>query len=290
MSLEGGSGQLFVQLQLGSSAVESVSISYIVFASSAPFAYSAFDSMSSSTATYQLVGLTQLGSSTAYSGSGWVSQAATQGQLSCMGSNCPAKCLTPQGCYAARGQIWGGNCVMCGVGQVMSNGGCEEDPRMSCGANQFFNGSDCVCLQGYVVVGGSCYRGCGTNAYVFNSQCQCMPGYTLSLLTYTCVRQLAPACPQNKVLVGGMCVCRSGLGVVNGECVVCPPNSYIAPNGNCLCNEGLTLDVSSLLCISPCYPNASPNAQGQCICAPGYYNTGRSCVKADCMNGQVWNS
>jgi hypothetical protein len=91
------------------------------------------------------------------------------------------------------------------------------------------------------------------------------------------------------MLVGGVCVCRSGLGIVEGQCVGCPANSYIAPNGNCQCNEGLKLNASSLVCVSPCYPNASPNALGQCICASGYYNTGSSCVKAECVNGQVWN-
>jgi hypothetical protein len=137
---------------------------------------------------------------------------------------------------------------------------------VTCGPNQFFNGSDCVCIMGYLIVGDTCYRGCGTNAYIFNQQCQCLPGYALSLITYTCVKQSAPACPQNQALVGGVCVCRSGLGMVNGQCVYCPQNSYIAPNGECVCSPGLILNVSALYCVPICYPNASPNSLGQCVC------------------------
>lgn len=125
VSFEAGSGQLFVLVRLGSSPVESISISYIIFSTAAPFGYSNFDSMSGSTATYQFVGLNQLSaSSSEYHGVGLVSQAAKQGQLSCIGSNCPAKCLTAQSCQSARGQIWGGNCLLCGPSQMMSNGGC----------------------------------------------------------------------------------------------------------------------------------------------------------------------
>lgn len=170
VTFEASSGQLLVLVRLGSSPIESVSISYIIFSTAAPFGYSSLDSMSGSTATYQFLGLNQLtASSSGYNGVGLTSQAATQGQLTCIGSNCPANCLTTQSCQSANGQIWDGNCLLCGSSQIMNNGSCEE--RVTCGPNQFFNGSDCVCIQGYLVVGGTCYRGCGTNAYIFNQQC-----------------------------------------------------------------------------------------------------------------------
>lgn len=293
INFDSRSGELIIQVNLNSSpSIESISISYIIFKNSAPFAYSSFDSIIVSSATYQFIGISQLSSSSAsYRGSGFVSQAATQGQLSCIGSNCPSECVTSQYCIAYRGQISGANCLLCGQGQVAVNGGCQSIVPVQCGTNQFYNGSDCVCFQGYIFVNSACYQACGTNAYIFNQQCQCLPGHSLSLITYTCVKQNTPVCGQNFVLINNVCTCKPGFGMINSLCLACPANSYVAPNGNCVCSPGLVLNSSTLSCVSACYPNSYANSQGQCICNSGYYNTGTACIlQPNCVNGQIWSN
>lgn len=249
--------------------------------------------MSGSSATYQFIGISQLSNaaSTSYTGSGFASQASTQGQLSCIGSNCPGQCLSAQNCLAYNGQISGANCLLCGYGQIAANGGCQSYNPVSCGPNQYYNGTDCACYLGFIMVNSICYPGCGTNAYIINSQCQCLPGYILSMITYTCVKQTVPTCGQNFILVNNVCVCKSGFGMINNLCLACPANSYVAANGNCVCNSGLTLNSNTLSCVPACYPNSYANSLGQCICYDGYYNTGSSCIIVPtCINGQIWNN
>jgi hypothetical protein len=294
VSFNAANGQLIAQLNLNSTPpIESISITYIVFQNSAPFGFSSFNAMVGSSATYQFIGITQLNSSagSSYAGSGFISQAATQGQLSCIGGNCPGLCITSQNCLAYSGQISGANCLLCGQGQIAANGGCQAYNPVTCGFNQYYNGTACTCYQGYLLVNSVCYQGCGTNAYIINSQCQCIPGYILSLITYTCVQQTVPTCGQNFVLINNVCTCKSGFGMINNLCLACPANSYVAANGNCVCNSGLTLSSNTLSCVAACYPNSYQNSVGQCICNSGYYNTGTSCIlQPNCINGQIWNS
>lgn len=101
------SGQLVVQLNLNSSVpIESISISYIIFAQSAPFAFSNFNVLTGSSATYQFVGIMQVNNGNSiYSGYGFNSQAATQAQVNCVGGNCPAQCISPIDCQRSNGLI-----------------------------------------------------------------------------------------------------------------------------------------------------------------------------------------
>ncbi len=172
---------------------------------------------------------------------------------------------------------------------MVSNGACVY-PSTPCGANQYFNGSQCVCNPNYVLVGGICYYSCGVNAIVMNSQCQCLPGYTFSNVYNQCMQQTTIQCGTNFVVSNGVCVCPSPYGRINNLCLSCPSNSYINPQGYCTCLPGYTLNPTSLQCGLTCFANAYRNSLGQCVCIDGYYNQGNTCIpQGTCNNGLVWN-
>jgi len=59
-----------------------------------------------------------------------------------------------------------------------------------CGANQYWNGSYCVCANGYVMdyTSNTCiYAACGPNQYRVGAYCYCSSGYVLNPYTNTCV-------------------------------------------------------------------------------------------------------
>lgn len=242
---------------------------------SSPITYSSFNVNSATTSTYQFIGLSQLANiNPVYAGAGFNSQA--QNQINCLGSNCPSQCISPQACTAYNGQIYGGACLICGSGQIVSNGNCVTSSQL-CGSNQYYNGSACVCYQGYLLVNSVCYPSCGPNAYVINSQCTCLPGYTYSNYVNQCVLPNTVTCGVNFVVVGGQCVCPLPFGLINSLCVSCPVNTVVS-NGNCQCNSGYTLNPSTFVCIANCYANAYLNAQGTCVCNSGFVFNGLSCI------------
>lgn len=62
--------------------------------------------------------------------------------------------------------------------------------RNYCGANQYWNGSYCVCANGYVMdyTSNTCvYAACGPNQYRVGAYCYCNSGYVLNPYTNTCV-------------------------------------------------------------------------------------------------------
>jgi hypothetical protein len=118
LNFDSVSGLLINQLTLDSTPpIESITISYIIFKTSAPFGFSSFNVMTGSSATYQFIGIGQLtDANTIYAGSALISQAPTQGQLNCIGSNCPSQCLTGQNCMNFNGQVIDQACFLCGQG------------------------------------------------------------------------------------------------------------------------------------------------------------------------------
>ena len=131
---------------------------------------------------------------------------------------------------------------------------------------------------------------CRPFGYILNNQCVCIPGYVFSSATGQCVLQ-SSNCGSNYVFVNGNCVCPSGFGVINNLCLTCPANSFVNNVGNCQCVAGYLLSSTTLSCVlqNNCFPNSRPNAQGQCICNDGFYNSGNQCIPHTCQNGMVFN-
>ena len=168
------------------------------------------------------------------------------------------------------------------------NGNCQS--FNICSNNQYFDGTKCLCFQGYALVGSDCYPSCGTNAYVKNFNCQCLPGYVYAPGTSFCVEQSIITCGANQILINNICSCQNGYGLVNQVCVICPINSSKSSDGRCVCNHGYSLNSATLTCVSDCYANAVRNNLGQCICSNGYYNTGSQCIpQTGCPNSQIWD-
>lgn len=181
---------------------------------------------------------------TIISGNGFSS--TVRNGLTCVGSGCPSSCITSQLCITYFGILTVTNCFICAPGQIVSNGQCVA-PSSPCSTNQYFNGTSCVCNNGFIMVGSACYVSCGINAYVLNSQCQCIPGYIFSNTANQCV-QSTIVCGSNFVLINNQCICPGGFGLLNGLCVICPTNSFLDQAGNCVCASGYTLNPNTRLC------------------------------------------
>ena len=166
--------------------------------------------------------------------------------VTCIGSGCPTACVSPQTCQFYAGTSFGSTCLICGLGQVAINGQCVT--QNNCGTYQYYNGTSCVCLANYVMISNICYTSCGLNAYLNNSQCSCLPGYTYSSATNQCVFQSAVICGTNFIAVSNKCICPTGFGILNNQCVICPTNSYVDQNGNCICNQAYSLNSNTNRC------------------------------------------
>ena len=214
---------------------------------------------------------------------------ASQGGITCVGSRCSSNCISNAGCIASQGTVIGTRCFLCASGQVVSNNACVN--INTCGNNQFRDSTgQCVCNQGYIKVNNICYPSCGANAYVINSQCSCIPGYVFSTSVNQCIQQSSISCRPNYVAVNGVCICPSGYGIINNNCLVCPANSYVNNNGQCTCNTGYTLDASNLRCNLDCMANAYRNSFGQCTCNNGFYMQNNVCIpQGRCQGILVWN-
>jgi len=195
--------------------------------------------------------------------------------LTCIGTGCPSLCVTSQVCITYFGILTATNCFICASGQIVINGNCVSQSS-PCGTNQYFNGTICVCNNGYILVGSACYVSCGINAYVLNSQCQCIPGYMFSAVANQCIVQYS-MCGPNYVLINNQCICPSGFGILNNQCVVCPTNSFVNQNGNCACSAGLVFDIFTNTCTF-CNTIGRAIVNGRCVCSPTFYPTNTTCV------------
>ncbi len=241
---------------------------------------------SGSTSPYQFIGVDQIQNGiSVVSGYGFNSAVSGTG-VTCIGQGCPTSCVSAQTCTSNGGTLQGSYCYICGPNQIGSGGQCIPT-TITCPGNQYYNGTACVCNNGYVMVNGVCYVICAPNAYIFNSVCQCLPGFTLSNLG-TCLP--TSSCPTNFIRSNGNCICPSPFGLLNSQCVACPAYSYVNNTGYCTCNPGYTLNPSTYRCEISCMTNAYRNSLGQCVCIDGYYNQGNLCVpQGSCTNGKTWN-
>lgn len=283
------SGVITFQASLSSSPpIEELLITYIVFSTSSPIQFSSININSGSTLPYQFYGMDRVESGySAIVAYGFSS--ATQSGVTCVGSTCPASCITSQMCLSYSGTLSGTTCYLCANGQVVSNGACVY-PTTTCGTNQYYNGTNCVCIPNYVMVAGVCYYSCGVNAVVMNSQCQCLPGYSFSNVYNQCRQTVTITCGTNFVVSNGVCVCPSPFGRINNLCTTCPSNSYISNQGYCTCLPGYSMNPTTLDCSLTCWDNAYRNTLGQCVCIDGYYNQGSTCIpQGTCSGGLVWN-
>ena len=143
------------------------------------------------------------------------------------------------------------------------------------------------------MVNNVCFFTCGRNAYIRENQCLCIPGFALSQITQTCteIQTIGVTCGINFVVVGNRCVCRQGYGLVNNSCVICPANSDLSSNGQCICRNGFTLHAQTLSCNPECPLNSNRNAQGVCICISGLVLSVNQCIPQNfgCPPTQVWN-
>lgn len=55
--------------------------------------------------------------------------------------------------------------------------GCLVDTDNRCGPNQEYNGSECVCAEGFALVGRSCVA-CGENEVAADGECACVDGFS----------------------------------------------------------------------------------------------------------------
>lgn len=284
LSFNPASGFVSVSVNVNNGGpIEAIFVSFVIFSQNSGIIFSNFNP-SISSPNDNFIGLEIISSSgSSFSGSSYTLPSSSG--LSCIGGGCPSGCISSSACTSSGGQIFGGNCVICSRGQVFVNGNCQSS--VTCGANSFWNGSQCVCNNGYILVGSTCSLVCWANSYNSGNTCICFPGYTQS--GNQCI-STPTTCGLNYVVVNGVCTCPFGFGLINDLCLRCPANSVVNSRGYCQCNTGFNLDSSLLRCVSGCWPNSTPNAIGQCVCNDGFYNQGNQCIPyGNCQNGLIFN-
>ena len=145
-----------------------------------------------------------------------------------------------------------------------------------CGANAHWEGTACVCDNGYgnYTYGVGCSLieiNCGSHAYQQGNQCQCESGFTQWTEGYGCYEELN--CGDYAYQNGGVCQCVSGFTQWT-EGYGCYEELNCGDNGTqsgtqCVCNDGW----EGSLCDTPheCGENYMP------VCLSGYDETGRTC-------------
>jgi proprotein convertase subtilisin/kexin type 5 len=168
-----------------------------------------------------------------------------------------------------------------------------------CDSTQMFtlSGSDCVCLGGYYLSGGTVCSECSvpllgcldcTDASTCTNcdsslqmellsgatQCTCIAGYYLSGSTCTlcpngCTTCTAVACTS--------CDTAGGFGQ-NGTSCDCISSKYLEVNNTCQ-NCGTKFDYCTECTITGCTGCTAPTVPsgGTCVCGPGYYNNTLNC-------------
>ena len=110
-------GKISVKLTTDASpAVELVYITYVIFEETAPFNLITYNpSLGVISGDYIFEGVNQInGNSIITFGYGFNSSLATNSNLNCIGSLCPASCITQYVCSAKNGVILQKNCYLCG--------------------------------------------------------------------------------------------------------------------------------------------------------------------------------
>lgn len=149
------------------------------------------------------------------------------------------------------------NQCVCPDGTYLYNGYCQAT---GCGGGQTWNGTACVCDQGYNYNGTVCLL-C-INGQVWNpvaKACLCAPTYTWN--GKYC--QLSPTCTGNRVY----------------------NNDYQV----CICPDGQVWNGATCIAREPCCCGQQWNdTTFQCNCAPNFNWDGKACIY--CVNGKVWDA
>lgn len=141
-----------------------------------------------------------------------------------------------------------------------------ESFKKSCPPNSTFNGTSCVCNEGYVAYNNECItynQMCqlkyGPYSYGDKNYCYCLPGYEFNKDNSACVKALI--CPINSYKVGNSCICKEGYIMKDGKCITHTehcikqfgPNVYgkSGPKNTslCYCKRGYKWNSSKTECI-----------------------------------------
>lgn len=195
----------------------------------------------------------------------------------CNGNLCPRSCVANTFCSSQNGIQINNSCFLCGPFQTYSKENCVNN--FACSNHQVWNGSACVCSQGYIFVGGFCRPSCGANAYVNSGNCQCISNIG-------CIP--VQTCPLNQILVDNACVCDQGYALISGVCQLvftCPPGTlWNSATESCVCPSQSQF-LKNGVCVD-CSANSLWNGTS-CICLPGYYLIGSGC--GQCGANSAWN-
>ena len=206
-------------------------------------------------------------------------------------------------------EIYNGFSCVCRDGYHFIDGGCSVCPegttfdytlntcRNKCDENEFFDGSFCICRSGFKFypIHNKCLPNCPQNLIYSLSTLSCVCPFGYAKINGKCsacptdseynpeTLSCDPKCGVNEVIVFSVCQCRQGYARdSDGLCLrrLCPQNSYVNKNNECICDDGYSLDIESGLCHKemPC-PAFSRRINGRCVCYDGYYLSYGKCIQ-----------
>ena len=244
---------------------------------------------------------------------------------------CPSSSVysaTQEVCVCRNNSIWSGSACECLPGFVETNvtGGCDCPPDLllyfdseldrptcvcafdgltydeqldgcTCGGNRTFNGSACVCREGFVLDMGNSTDNCvcppGMEYSTSSDSCACSARF----MEYDAVISQC-VCQGNRTDVGGQCECRGNLvdNEAGKECI-CPANMVYSGTGEmcvcvgnrtyngseCVCNYSLVEDMQSKECVCP-DSSVYSATQEVCVCRNNSILNGSAC---ECLPGFV---
>ena len=201
--------------------------------------------------------------------------------------SCTTKCESPRSwldgtCKCANGNWNGTSCVTCGMNEVWTGSDCvcddssynSGDSCIQCPAQSTVNSdkNGCICTESNAYWNGNSCVTCGTNQQVNEAQngCECKTNWHGEGCTTYCDTSVAS-------MSGGTCACKDTTTYWNGQaCESCGANK-VYENGSCVCDDQSYADGDS--CIQ--CPSGSTPISGGCDCdGDGNWN-GSSCITCD---------
>jgi len=198
--------------------------------------------------------------------------------------SCTTKCESPRSwldgtCKCANGNWNGTSCVTCGPNEVWTGSDCvcddssynSGDSCIQCPAQSTVNSgkNGCICTESNAYWNGNSCVSCGTNQQVNETQngCECKTNWHGERCATYCDTSVAS-------MSSGTCACKDTTTYWNGQaCESCGANK-VYENGSCVCNNQSYADGDS--CIQ--CPSGSTPISGGCDCdGDGNWN-GSSCI------------
>lgn len=215
----------------------SITFSYVIFPRTHPVLKMVYDpTPSAQQGSYQLTGPVDFTQNQRLVYNEW---RVVNRNIPCNGEKCGGRngCILLEECNNQFGYFWQGQCYFCPAGILFDNGRCLS----RCGANQIYFNRVCYCQTGFTRVGVDCIleKNCGTNEIWSDSL--------------------------NK------CVCKLNSMLWNGECRVCPANSFPNPAQTwCDCvDQGKKFNELTNSCESKCNARQVWKTD-QCACIQQY--------------------